>query len=104
VAALVVITMCLQALGILGLLLQGLIRGPDILGYASALTRENPHVGVPPGGSALDGPTRAKVLGRMYVQLADTLPGEPVGHIALREVGKDDGQDWRQLNSHRLYQ
>ncbi|KAH6884153.1 hypothetical protein B0T10DRAFT_579538, partial [Thelonectria olida] len=60
-----------KILAILGLLLQGFVRGPDVLGFASTMTRDNPYVLLPPGGSRLDGPERARRLGDLRLQLAD---------------------------------
>ncbi|KAF4977948.1 hypothetical protein FZEAL_5596 [Fusarium zealandicum] len=109
VAILVMTTICLQVLAVAGVVLQSFIRGPDILGFASSLTRENPHVGLPPGGSGLDGPARARALGRFKVQLADIYPKEELGYIAFKSVkslaqpGHDDDGGWRPLEPKRPY-
>ncbi|KAH6894710.1 hypothetical protein B0T10DRAFT_456936 [Thelonectria olida] len=86
VAVVLVTTSILEMLAILGLGLRLFIHGPDVLGFASSMTRENPHVPLPPGGSGLDGPDRAKFLGEVRVQLADVRAGDDVGYVALRAV------------------
>ncbi|EEU41987.1 uncharacterized protein NECHADRAFT_50718 [Fusarium vanettenii 77-13-4] len=75
-----------RLLAILGLALQFFIRGPDILGFASTMTRDNPYVPVAPGGSNLDGPDRARMLRDLRLQLADVRPDDANGYIAVRAV------------------
>ncbi|KAF4458103.1 hypothetical protein F53441_111 [Fusarium austroafricanum] len=79
VIILILTTECFAILAILGLILQSFIRGPDILGFASSLTRENPYMDLPPGGTALDGPARARALGKLRVHLADVASTEDTG-------------------------
>ncbi|CAG7566339.1 unnamed protein product [Fusarium equiseti] len=107
---LIVITNFLAFLGILGLVLQLFIRGPDILGFTSSLTRENAHMDLPPGGSALDGPARARALRSLRVHLADVKPQDEKGYIAFTSVyafdqgdGEEEGS-WRDLSLKRHYQ
>ena len=104
---LIVITNFLVFLGILGLVLQMFIRGPDILGFASSLTRENVDIDIPPGGSALDGPARARALRSLRVHLADVQPKEETGYIAFTAVKQSDEEEegsWRDLSLKRHYQ
>ncbi|KAE9579223.1 hypothetical protein CGMCC3_g4918 [Colletotrichum fructicola] len=82
---LILTTTFLQLLAICGLVLRCLIRGPDILGFASSLTRDNAFVPVL-GGSFQGGAERARSLGKMRVQLADVQPRESRGYIALSAV------------------
>lgn len=86
VTVVLVTTFILEIIAILGLGLRLFIHGPDVLGYASSMTRENPHVPLPTGGSGLHGPDRAKILREVRVQLADIRPGEDVGYVVLRAV------------------
>ncbi|KAJ4129808.1 hypothetical protein NW768_006778 [Fusarium equiseti] len=104
---LIVITNFLGFLGILGLVLQLFIRGPDILGFASSLTREKVDIDLPPGGSALDGPARARALRGLRVHLADVKPEHKEGYIAFTAVKQDIGEEegsWRDLSLERYYQ
>ncbi|KAJ4157028.1 hypothetical protein NW754_008670 [Fusarium falciforme] len=86
VSLLLTTTLLLELLAILGLALQFFIRGPDILGFASTMTRDNPYVPVAPGGSNLDGPDRARMLRDLRLQLADVRPDDANGYIAVRAV------------------
>ena len=61
-------------------------RVPDVLGYASSLTRDNPYTPMPPGGSALDGLDRTKLAANMRVTLHDVRPDEECGLIAFSSV------------------
>ncbi|KAL6923000.1 hypothetical protein FSST1_000274 [Fusarium sambucinum] len=86
VAILLTTTLFLQILAILGLVLEVLIVGPEILGYASSFTRDNPYVPLPTSGSGLGGPERARVLRDLRLQLADVRPDEDIGYLAVRAV------------------
>ncbi|KAF6820664.1 hypothetical protein CPLU01_12689 [Colletotrichum plurivorum] len=112
VAVLMFITLVIQGLAIAGFVLQFLIRGPDILGFASTLTRDNPFVPVS-GGSGLEGTERARALGDIRLRLSDVRNGES-GYIAVNailperegdNVEGDEGrsQSWRALDKHRVY-
>ncbi|KAM0493675.1 hypothetical protein ACHAP8_009120 [Fusarium lateritium] len=86
IAILLTTTLFLQILAILGFVLEVLIVGPEILGYASSLTRDNPYVPLPTSGSGLGGPERARVLRDLRLQLADVRPDEDIGYLAVRAV------------------
>lgn len=111
-ATLVVITACLQILALLGLVLRFLIRGPDVLGFASSFTRDNAHINMATGGSSLDGPERARALRGLRMHLADVRPLDNVGYIAVRAVptGEQEeemkirGTQWRPLKAKRQYE
>lgn len=60
---------------------------PDIFGYVSTLTRDNPHFPVPRGGSTLDGIERTRALGRMKVKLGDVAgPDGGVGRVGFLPI------------------
>ena len=82
----------LQICAIIGLILKWRTTGPDILGYVSTQTRDNPFFADIVGGSTLDGLERARLLSEMKVQIGDVESGEPVGHIAFRQAGGEDLQ------------
>jgi hypothetical protein len=72
------------AIGILGLLLKRMAKTPDILGYVSTMTRDNPHFEGPGGGERLDGVERAHLLRREDVKLMVVSDSSNnVGHVAL---------------------
>lgn len=60
---------------------------PDILGYVSASTIDNPYIlldeAEPGSSSTLDGLRRARLLGKMKVQIRDVHPQDEVGNFAL---------------------
>jgi len=76
--------------GILGLGLKQIVKVPNILGYVSTMTRDNPYFDGPVGGEHLDGIERARLLRGKYLRLMvvnDTSRGE--GHVALASDEKD---------------
>ncbi|KAK3952842.1 hypothetical protein QBC32DRAFT_369966 [Pseudoneurospora amorphoporcata] len=83
VTILLLCTAVLQILSLVGLFLRLTTPVPDIFDYGASLTRENPFVPVPKGGSAIGGAERARLLRRMRVKMADVRPDEPVGYVAL---------------------
>jgi hypothetical protein len=92
IAILLGTTMVLQLLAILGLVLLGLVKGPDVLGFVSSMTRDNPHTSLQEVGSGLDGPERARMLRDMRVQLADVRPLDEVGYVAFRATPLDKSE------------
>jgi hypothetical protein len=70
--------------GILGLFLKRMVKTPDILGYVSTMTRDNPHFEGPGGGERLDGVERARLLRGKDVKLMVVSDiSNNVGHMAL---------------------
>jgi hypothetical protein len=67
VACLIVCSGVPLLLGILSLFLSLHIIVPDIFGYVSSFTRDNPNIDVPRGGSSLSGSERARLLKRLPV-------------------------------------
>lgn len=60
---------------------------PDIFGFVSSLTRDNPHFPVPVGGSTLDGISRARALRSLKVKIADiSTPQEGHGRLGFVPV------------------
>lgn len=60
---------------------------PDIFGYVSSLTRDNPHVNLPDSGSTLSGLERARMLKNVRVKIADVAGEDGVGRVGLRYAG-----------------
>ena len=83
--ALLVISAILQLAAFATVGLALITRAPDILGFVSSITRDNPFLAdvVPEGGSALNGIERARALGNVRVRLADIKPENSVGKIAF---------------------
>ncbi|KAL4892106.1 hypothetical protein BDV59DRAFT_202997 [Aspergillus ambiguus] len=60
---------------------------PDILGYVSSLTRENPYVRLPGPASTLSGAERARLLRDVRVRLGDVQSGvAEVGRLGVGSV------------------
>jgi hypothetical protein len=64
---------------------------PDIFGYVSSLTRDNPLVQLPQAGSTLNGIDRARLLKDVKVKIADVGAENDVGRVGL--VVKNDSQE-----------
>jgi hypothetical protein len=102
-AVLVAITVILQICALTSLFLTSITKAPDILGYVSTMTRDNPFVTVPNGGNTLDGADRARHLAHMNVKLADGRPDADVGHVVLCSI--DNSKNFRvgRLKIKKLY-
>lgn len=85
-----------------GLFLKSIIIAPDVLGFVSSLTRDNPHVPLPSGGSVLSGEDRAKVLRDFPVQLADVNEDRNFGRIAF--VSRNGDTLYKKLRRSRQYE
>ena len=92
----------LRILGIANIFVALQATVPDIFGYVSSLTRDNPHVEVPKGGSTLDGTERSRLIRDLKVQLADVEDDKEVGYVALKSLRKDGGGVVR-LRRDRVY-
>ncbi|OBR10855.1 hypothetical protein CH63R_06547 [Colletotrichum higginsianum IMI 349063] len=103
---LIVTTLILQVLAVGGFILRFLVRGPDILGFASSLTRDNRFVPVL-GGSSLDGAERARSLKDLRIHFVDVQPEGSCGYIAVSAVAPVDDEKndqlCRPLEKNRLY-
>lgn len=57
---------------------------PDVFGYISSMTRDNPHIPVPVGGSTMSGIERARAMKNVRVKIGEVerQDGTP-GHIGL---------------------
>ncbi|RDW65897.1 uncharacterized protein DSM5745_09636 [Aspergillus mulundensis] len=100
-------TALLQLSALAGLLLRSVTIAPDILGYVSSLTRDNPHVPLPVGGSTLSGEDRARLLRDVRVQLADVEVNRTFGRVALvaRVAGTSRaGTAYKRLRRRRGYE
>jgi hypothetical protein len=89
VILLIVCSSAMFILGVSSLVLQSVTTTPDVLGYVSSLTRDNPHVKIPRGATALDGPERTRALRDLKVQMTDIRPDSEIGYFALRSVGDE---------------
>lgn len=57
---------------------------PDVFGYVSSMTRDNPHIPVPKGGSTMSGTERARAMKNVRVKIGEVERGDgSPGHIGL---------------------
>lgn len=84
----------MAACGVANIALHLLIRSPDFLTSVSALTRDSPFITVPPGGSALDGLDRTRLIKNKRISIRDVQPDEAVGRIALSDATGVGMVDW----------
>lgn len=72
-----------------GIVLKALAPAPDVLGYVSTLTKDNPYVEVPEGGSTLGGIERSLMLKDLKLRLGDVAPeNDRIGHIAIASLDR----------------
>jgi hypothetical protein len=67
---------------------------PDIFGFVSSLTRDNPHFMLPEGGSTLSGIERARRMKHVKVKVGDvgSNAGRGIGRVGIVYAGdKCDG-------------
>lgn len=74
---------------------------PDIFGYVSSLTRDNALLDVP-GGSALGGIDRTRMMKHVKVKLGEVPTATGVGKVTLTYVGNDE-RCARDLEKGKLY-
>ncbi|KAE8371190.1 hypothetical protein BDV26DRAFT_299019 [Aspergillus bertholletiae] len=95
-------TILLEICAIASIVLKSVTTAPDILGYVSSMTRDNPYIQLPAGGSFLSGPDRARSLQHLPVQIVDVRIGEETGYIALASTQSASHQ-YNKLNRRREY-
>lgn len=84
--------------GSVALVLKYKTLGPEMFGFVTSMTYENPWIKVPDGGTTLDAMERARLLKDVDVYIADVRGDKEVGHIALAA-----GVPIRKLERGRLY-
>ncbi|KAJ4366084.1 hypothetical protein N0V95_000311 [Ascochyta clinopodiicola] len=102
-AVLIICSLALLLLGVFGIFVQARTVAPDIFNHVSSLTRDNPHVSAPVGGSGLDGSDRARLLKRVRVQLGDAEPQSETGYVALKSINNSDDCREGRIRKDRLY-
>ena len=65
---------------------------PDIFGYISCLTRDNPELHLPVGGTTLSGLERAWLLKDVRIRIADIGPSEGVGRVGFSYARSESWQ------------
>ncbi|MCJ1384310.1 hypothetical protein MMC17_007426 [Xylographa soralifera] len=82
-AVLVASSTILLAAGIASAIFDAYTVGPDVLGFASSMTRNNKYMDLPREDGTLSGAERARALADVHVMMQDVKPGAGVGKIAL---------------------
>jgi hypothetical protein len=86
------------SIGAMGLALKHKTLAPELFGFVTSMTYENPWVNIPRGGTMLDATERAKLLKDVEVYIGDVRGNDEVGHIALAA-----GVPLRKLERGRMY-
>lgn len=84
--------------GTVAVVLKRKTLGPEMFGFVSSMTYENPWLRIPNGGTMLDGMERARLLKDVEVCIGDVRGSEDIGHIAVAA-----GVPLRKLERGRLY-
>jgi hypothetical protein len=84
--------------GGVALVLKHKTLGPEMFGFVSSMTYENPWVKIPQSGTTLDAMERTRILKDVDVQVGDVCGHDGVGHIAFAA-----GVPVRKLERGRLY-
>jgi hypothetical protein len=85
-------------IGAMGLALKHKTLAPELFGFVTSMTYENPWVNIPRGGTMLDATERARLLKDVEVYIGDVRGNDEVGHIALAA-----GVPLRKLERGRMY-
>ncbi|USP79247.1 hypothetical protein yc1106_06521 [Curvularia clavata] len=90
IALLLISSLVLFLLGLLSMFLQLHVSVPDVLGYVSTVTRNNPYTNLPSAATALEGTKRTHALQDMKIQLTDVRPYDEIGYLAIRTIADGD--------------
>jgi hypothetical protein len=80
----------LISLGSIGTALSHLCLAPDMIGYVSSFTYNNPYMKLPSGGACLGAMDRARLLRNMEVKIGDANLEHDVGHVVFATVHVSD--------------
>lgn len=101
-ALLSIISSILLVAAVTSLILKSLTLAPDILGFVSTYTRDNPNVvlgTLSDQPSYLDGLARARALRELRVMIGDVNGESEVGHVAFADMRREP----QRLTSTRFY-
>lgn len=93
----------LLAAGIFAFWLRKNTLAPDIFGFVSSLTRDNPHLHLPEGGSTLSGIERSRALKMVRVKIGDVGEGGGVGRVGFTQADGNGGDEAKDLEKGRTY-
>lgn len=75
-------------LGSVGTALSHICRAPDMMGYVSSFTYNNPYMSVPTGGESLGAMERARLLRDVKVKIGDARVDDEVGHVVFATMDR----------------
>ncbi|KAI5200955.1 hypothetical protein E4T39_05451 [Aureobasidium subglaciale] len=89
--ALLLVSSCiLLMLGSAGTALSHLCHAPDMMGFVSSFTYNNPYMVIPPGGESLGAMERARQLRDVKVKIGDARMNDEVGHVVFATLDRAD--------------
>lgn len=100
-ALLLTSSVTLIMLGSIGTALSHLCHAPDMIGFVSSFTYNNPYMEVPSGGESMGAMERARLLRNMRVKIGDASSDQDVGHIVFATVHR--ANTVADLNAAKLY-
>jgi len=95
---LLVAAVAIFLVGVGSLILKRKTLGPEMFGFVTSMTYENPYLDLPAGGNTLDAMERARLLKDVDVHVGDVRASEDIGHIAFAA-----GTPKRKLEKGRMY-
>jgi hypothetical protein len=99
----IAISFILLFCGVSGMFFTYAASAPNILGFVSTMTIDNPYVRHATGDGMLDGLERARLLKDVRVRIADVKAGEREGHIALTDSFSENPLRRAQFPKNRTY-
>lgn len=87
--SLLLVSSCiLLMLGSVGTALSHLCHAPDMMGYVSSFTYNNPYMSVPSGGDSLGAMEKARLLRDVKVKIGDAEVDSEVGHVVFATLDR----------------
>jgi hypothetical protein len=102
-AVLVIASTLLLLISIVGTCTKWMTISPDVLGYVSSLTRDNPLTPEFGFSSAMDGLECTKAFGGLRIKLEDVNSQDQYGHVAVSTVNCSQSERDTKLQKGRLY-
>jgi len=100
--SLLLVSSCiLLMLGSVGTALSHICHAPDMMGYVSSFTYNNPYMSVPSGGESLGAMERARLLRDVNVKIGDARVEDEVGHVVFATL--DRAEVVGDLSPEKLY-
>ncbi|GAB7348218.1 hypothetical protein MBLNU459_g6215t1 [Dothideomycetes sp. NU459] len=79
----------LLGVGMVGVALDLKCQAPDMMGYVTSQTYDNPYVRLPCGGGPMSAMERARLLKDVRVKIGDARQKEAIGHVVLATLDSE---------------